>query len=107
MAMRISQCAAVKGGQVMRAMKRDCVEPQVIEALEKAGWHVWQHLPVDLLCWKVGHGFHLLEVKTGKRKLRPGGQTNFVQTTGCPVVRTPMEALKALGAGPLLPDVAE
>lgn len=36
--------------------KRDEGEPLIVEALEKAGWHVWTTLPVDLLLWKPAAG---------------------------------------------------
>jgi len=83
------------------ATKRDAVEPDIIEAVTKAGWHCWQlDYPVDLLLWKEGRGFVLMEVKTGKGKIRKEqeAQRNFVDTTRTPVVRTPTEALEALGA---------
>jgi len=83
------------------ATKRDAAEPQIIEAITTAGWHCWQlDYPVDLLLWKEGRGFLLIEVKTGKSKIRKEqvNQRNFVETTGTPLVRTPEEALKAIGA---------
>jgi len=83
------------------AAKRDSIEPQIIEALTKAGWHCWQlDYPVDLLCWKEGRGFVLMEVKTGKGKIRKEqkAQRNFVETTRTPIVRTPLDALRAIGA---------
>src|SRR6185312_11287788 len=83
------------------ATKRDAVEPQIIDAVTKAGWHCWQlDYPVDLLLWKEGRGFVLMEVKTGKGRIRKEqeAQRNFVDTTRTPVVRTPTEALEALGA---------
>ena len=83
------------------ATKRDAAEAAIIEAVGKAGWHCWQlDYPVDLLLWKEGRGFVLMEVKTGKAKIRKGqvDQRNFVETTRTPLIRTPQEALKALGA---------
>jgi hypothetical protein len=91
------------------AAKRDSVEPAIIEALEKAGWHVWQlDEPCDLLLWKpeLGPGiFRMLEVKTGRGKRltvakdkRQQAQANFIASTQTPIVRTPLEALKAVGA---------
>ena len=88
------------------ATKRDAVEPDIIDAVTKAGWHCWQlDYPVDLLLWKEGRGFVLMEVKTGKgknlrvyRDKRQEAQANFVNTTRTPIVRTPTEALEALGA---------
>lgn len=83
------------------ATKRDAAEPQIIDAVTKAGWHCWQlDYPVDLLLWKEGRGFLLLKVKTGKGKIRKEqvDQRNFVETTGTALVRTPMDALRAIGA---------
>lgn len=91
------------------AKKRDAAEPAIIEALGLAGWHVWQiDEPCDLLCWKPALGpgnFKTLEVKTGRGKTlaiakdkRRQAQTNFISTTGTPIVRTPIEALRAIGA---------
>lgn len=54
--------------------KRDAVEPQIVEALEKAGWEVHRELPVDLLCLKrVGNvvRVRLLECKTPYGKKQP------------------------------------
>lgn len=91
------------------ATRRDSAEPAIIEALEKAGWHVWQlDRPCDLLLWKpeLGPGvFRMLEVKTGRGKLltiandkRQQAQHNFITSTGTPIVRTPLEALRVMGA---------
>ncbi len=83
------------------ATRRDANEQTIMDAIEKAGWHCWQlDYPVDLLCWKEGRGFVLMEVKTGKGKIRKEqeAQRNFVETTRTPVVRTPEDALRALGA---------
>lgn len=83
------------------ATRRDSVEPQIIEALTEAGWHCWQlDYPVDLLLWKEGRGFVLMEVKSAKGKIgkRQDAQRNFVETTRTPIVRTPQEALQAIGA---------
>lgn len=85
--------------------KRDDSEPGIIQALEKAGWHVWPDLPVDLLAWKEGHGFRVLEVKTPQGKKDPKArmrkrqvdQLVFLATTGAPVVCTPEQALAAVG----------
>lgn len=89
--------------------KRDQAEAPIIEALEKAGIEVW---PLDYPCdlavrrasWPPGM-FQFLEVKTGRGKnlaiakdKRQEAQINFLQTTKTPIVRTPFEALKALGA---------
>jgi hypothetical protein len=90
------------------AKKRDTAEGPIIDALELVGYHVWQlDRPCDLLLWREDMGpgrFRTLEVKTrsGKAKLRidkrQDQQTAFLTTTGTPVVTTPMEALRAVGA---------
>jgi len=91
------------------AKKRDASEGPIIDALEIAGFHVWQlDRPCDLLVWRpdmgAGH-FRSLEVKTpygksakARKRNDQEEQTAFVETTGTPVVTTPMEALRALGA---------
>jgi hypothetical protein len=86
------------------APRRDISEPEIVSALLKAGYHVWRELPVDLLVWRPDTGFRLLEnktpTKTGKRRKRVDQQKQdeFVRLTGTPVVMTPEEALRALGA---------
>lgn len=87
------------------AVRRDIAEPPVIEARERVGAQVWPlDYPVDLLV-RFRERWHLLEVKTGrgkkqaiKRDKRQVAQQNFIATTGTPIVRTPLEALRAIGA---------
>lgn len=87
------------------AKKRDLCEPEIVEALEAAGWLVWQlDRPCDLLCFKRSRGFHTLECKTGRGKRltvtvdkRQKEQAEFLLVTATPIVRTPEEALRALG----------
>ena len=87
------------------AKKRDIAEPPIVDALEAVGWLVEKlDRPCDLLVWKEGRGFHTLEVKTGRGKYlrvikdkRQKAQTDFLILTKTPIVRTPEEALKALG----------
>jgi len=89
------------------AKRRDTAEPAIIEALEQAGFDVWQRDEPDLFVrnpsWAPGM-VQLLEVKTGRgkkltvaRDKRQEAQRNFIATTGTPIVRTPLEALKAMG----------
>lgn len=89
-----------------RAAKRDANEAGIVEALEAAGAKVWRlSLPLDLLVGLHGR-FVLLEVKReGERKPRAdrAAQTETIaecQRKGLPcyVVRTPEEALQAIGA---------
>ena len=86
-----------------RAAKRDAAEPDIIEALEKAGAFVYRlNQPVDLLVQY--RGWHLLEVKTpGNHAGKAGDKRQEAQAAFCkafnvPVVRTPDEALEAIGA---------
>lgn len=84
--------------------KRDHSEPAIKEALEKAGFKVWDWLPVDLLVFRPDTGIRLLEnktpTKTGKRRKRKDQQEQdeFIRLTGTPVALTAEEALRALGA---------
>lgn len=89
------------------AKKRDSAEPPIIDALERAGFDVWQRDEPDLFVrkssWPPGM-VQLLEVKTGRGKKltisadkRQEAQRNFLASTGTPIVRTPVEALQALG----------
>jgi hypothetical protein len=79
------------------AAKRDATEGPIIDAIEKAGWYIWPlDRPVDLLCFKPGMGFRCLEVK-GKTTPVTEGQKAFCELTGAAIVRTPLEALEALG----------
>jgi hypothetical protein len=85
-----------------QAARRDANEPEIVQALRSAGAVVWQlPKPFDLLVgfsgWLVG-----LEVKGPKGKLTPEQREDFAlaRDRGLPifVVRTPEEALKAIGA---------
>lgn len=89
-----------------RAAKRDANEPAIVDALEAAGAKVWRlSQPLDLLVG-VHQRFYVLEVKReGERKPRKdrATQTETIaecQRKGLPVyvVRTPEEALQAIGA---------
>ena len=85
-----------------RAAKRDADEPAIVEALRRAGAVVW-HLsrPFDLL---VGFSGRLvgLEVKGSRGRLTQEQEVDFamIRSRGLPVyvVRTPEDALQAVGA---------
>lgn len=88
-----------------RAYRRDEAEPAIVVALGQSGFLVWRLLqPCDLLVWRADKGWRLLEVKTptksGKQRTRHDqiDQGEFLELTGTPIVKTPMEALRALGA---------
>ena len=84
------------------AKKRDVSEPTIIEALRAAGARVWQlDRPFDLLVGIRGR-FVVLECKTGKRKAtdQQEAELHACLAGGLPVyvVRTPDDALQAIGA---------
>lgn len=86
------------------AKRADKTQAAIVEALRKAGWAVWIiGWPVDLLCWKHGKGFRVLECKTptkgGRIRIRKdqAAQNEFIELTGTPRVSDPMEALLKLG----------
>lgn len=82
------------------AKKRDKAEPAIIQALEQVGAEVFVlDKPCDLLTFYRGR-WQPLEVKTGKYRPRKdqAEQTAVLSRTGIPVVTTPIEALKAVGA---------
>lgn len=92
---------------IRRAKKRDTAERPIIDALEAAGFQVWQRDEPDLFVrkdsWAPGL-VQLLEVKTGRGKKltvaldkRQEAQRNFLALTQTPIVRTPLEALRKLG----------
>ena len=60
-----------------RNPRRDAIETDCIDLLEAAGWSCLQ-ISVkdgpDLIASKRGSGNWLIEVKSGKKKLRPGQQ---------------------------------
>jgi hypothetical protein len=86
--------------------KRDLSEPDIIKALRRADYQVYQSLEVDLLVrhpsWEPGM-LLAIEVKTpdpitGKLPVRSDrkAQQAFIEETGCPVVGTPESALQAV-----------
>lgn len=81
------------------ATKRDAAEPAIIEALTKVGAQVEQmNLPCDLLV-RFRERVYLLEVdrasKYAKRNVR---QLAFIAAWCVPKVKTPEQALRAIGA---------
>lgn len=86
-----------------RAAKRDANEPEIVDALRKAGCDVARlDTPVDLVVGRAGVNY-LLEVKDGskipsERRLTPG-QERFFDTWRGQVakVETLEEALAAVG----------
>jgi hypothetical protein len=89
---------------VRYALRKDESQAAIVKAIRAAGWLCFVlHEPCDLLCWKLGKGWRVLEcktpTKTGKQRKRKDQrlQTQFLELTGTPVVLTPFEALLALG----------
>jgi hypothetical protein len=86
------------------ANRKDASEKPIVDALEKAGAMVWriQH-PADLLVFYQKR-WTVLECKTPKangefrKRTDQPKQDAFLAETGVPKVRTPEEALMAVGA---------
>ncbi len=80
--------------------RKDASHESVVEALRAAGVEVIPiGRPVDLLLY-TRSGWSLMEVKReGYKRPRKDQQkqTEFIAKHGIPVVRTPVEALAALG----------
>jgi hypothetical protein len=89
---------------VRYALRKDESQAAIVAAIRAAGWLCFvMHEPCDLLCWKEGKGWRVLEcktpTKTGKQRKRKdqGLQQQFLELTKTPVVLTPFDALLALG----------
>ena len=84
------------------ARKIDANQPEIVEALEDAYCEVLSLAPLgngcaDLLVRRCGHKeLHLLEVKGPKGELTPD-QREFHAVWPVTIVRTPEEALRAVG----------
>jgi hypothetical protein len=79
--------------------RRDETEPEIVRALEAVGAEVERlDRPFDLLVWFRGR-LHPLECTgiTEYRK-RAADQLALLERWGVPIVRTPTEALRAIGA---------
>ncbi len=80
------------------AKKRDANEPEIVDALQKAGCYVHRlDDPVDLLVSKPGGKVFQIEVKTPKGKLTPA-QVDYIADSHAPVhvVTSPEEALEVV-----------
>ena len=87
----------------MRAQKRDANEAEIVDALLEAGYMVmrcYSPFPVDLLVWKRGKPFLLLEVKSPSGRATEAQETFFALTEGCmrAEVNSPQKALEAASA---------
>lgn len=85
--------------------RKDLSEPEIREALEQAGFTVWDKLPCDLICFRPDKGIRLLECKSphnkdGSQKKRKDqqDQIEFLQLTGTPIALNAEQALRAVGA---------
>ena len=84
------------------AARKDLVQSDIVDALRAAGVMVWiLHTPCDALTYFRGRWLPLefkTPTKAGKRRARRDqeAQQAFIAETGCPVVTTPEEALKAI-----------
>lgn len=86
------------------ATRKDAVQKDIIAALEAAGCEVWViEQPIDLLTLYRGRWMPM-ECKTPQKNGKPrkrtdqADQTELLQRTAIPVVTTPIEALRAIGA---------
>lgn len=82
------------------AAKVDKSQPGIVKALEKAGAQVWViGWPCDLLV-RRGRLWFTMECKTPGAKPRKDQekQQEFLRDTQTPVVHTPEEALRVVGA---------
>lgn len=85
-----------------RAAKRDACEPEIVEALQKAGWEVHRDLPIDLLCLKREGRLiriRLLECKVkGKKPRKDQAEQNaFCERWNIPKPVDAFTALLAVG----------
>ena len=84
----------------MRAKRRDANEGPIIDALERAGAEVWiTDRPADLLVWHRSR-WYVLETKAAKGRFSPKQLEERAQglCRGIITVRTPLQALAAIGA---------
>lgn len=86
------------------ATRKDAVQKDIIAALEAVNCEVWViEQPIDLLTLYRGRWLPL-ECKTPQKNGKPRkrtdqeDQTALIERTAIPVVTTPMEALRAIGA---------
>ncbi len=86
------------------ATRKDSVQKDIIAALEAAGCEVWViERPCDLLTNYRGRWLPM-ECKTPKANGEPrkrsdqAEQTELIERARIPVVTTPLEALRAIGA---------
>lgn len=78
------------------ANKRDRAEPEIVDALRKAGCLVYRlDKPCDLICCYRG-SVYLVEIKTGKRGKLTKAQESFRAIWPLHVIRDVDEALETL-----------
>lgn len=82
------------------AKRKDANQRPIVEALERVGAEVWiTDRPADLLIW-FRQAWHVLEVKSARGRLTSlqSGEREKGLARGIKTVRTPVEALEAVGA---------
>jgi len=82
------------------AKRRDANERPIIEAMERVGAEVWvTDRPADLLVWFRGQ-WHVLEAKVARGRLSKlqAEERAEGRCQGIRIVRSPVEALQAIGA---------
>jgi hypothetical protein len=78
---------------------RDDNEPEIVEALEKAGWEAHRTLPLDLLLIGPDGEIRLQEVKNidGKNEVTEEQQRIVDKCEKADLVWSPEDALEAIG----------
>jgi hypothetical protein len=79
--------------------RRDETEPAIVRALEDIGAEVERlDRPFDLLVWFRGRLYPLECTGITEYRKRDADQAALLERWGIPTVRTPIEALRAVGA---------
>lgn len=80
------------------AARRDANEPEIVAALERCGVQVWRlNEPCDLLTLFRGRWLPMeIKTRTGRTQRAQERQAEFLASSGCPVVRSPQEAIEAV-----------
>lgn len=82
------------------AKRRDANAAPILDALERVGAEVWvTDRPADALVW-YGRRWHVIEIKTAQGRYTARQKADRAQglCEGIVTVRTPLDALQAIGA---------